>query len=76
MEFAGRADLIHFKLYALADRNAPRDLADLHALQPTPDELRAAARWARTHNMPGPFDEQIADALALLGVDDEGRIDG
>jgi hypothetical protein len=26
-----------------------------------------------THNMPGPFDDAIAQALADLGVEDEGR---
>lgn len=43
------------------------------ALQPTADELRAGARWARTHNMPGPFDDAIARTLTELGVEDDGR---
>lgn len=73
VSFASRVDQIFFKLYAAADRCEPRDFADLHALKPTDDELRAAARWARTHNMPGPFDDAIARTLAELGVEDDGR---
>jgi hypothetical protein len=73
VSFASRIDQIFFKLYAAADRREPRDFADLVQLEPTPAELRGAARWARTHNMPGPFDDAIAQALADLGVEDEGR---
>jgi hypothetical protein len=36
-------------------------------------ELRDAARWARTHNMPGPFGDELAQALADFGVEDDGR---
>jgi hypothetical protein len=73
VSFASRVDQIFFKLYATADRREPRDFADLRLLQPTAVELRDAARWARTHNMPGPFDEEIRRALGDLGVEDEGR---
>jgi hypothetical protein len=71
--FAGRLDQVFFKLYAAADRNEPRDIADLRSLAPTPDELRNAARWARTHNAPGPFDDALARTLADFGIEDEGR---
>jgi hypothetical protein len=73
VSFAARIDQIFFKLYAATDRREPRDVADLRQLDPTAAELRAAARWARTHNMPGPFDDAIARALADLGVEDDGR---
>lgn len=73
VSFASRVDQIFLKLYAAADRQEPRDFADLQQLEPTPSELREAARWARTHNMPGPFDDAIAQALAHFGVEDEGR---
>lgn len=73
VDFAGRVDLIHLKLYALADRGEPRDYTDLVALNPSASELQVAAAWARTHNMPGPFDDQLAVTLARLGVDDDGR---
>lgn len=73
VSFASRVDQVFLKLYAAADRREPRDFADLRALQPTAVELRDAARWARTHNMPGPFDDAIAQALQDLGVEDDGR---
>ena len=73
VSFAARIDQIFFKLYAATDRREPRDFADLRQLDPTAAELRNAARWARTHNMPGPFDDAIAQALNDLGVEDEGR---
>ncbi len=73
VSFAARVDQIFFKLYAYADRREARDFDDLERLAPTDDELRAAARWERTHNMPGPFDDAMTRALADLGVEDEGR---
>jgi hypothetical protein len=73
VSFAARIDQIFFKLYAATDRREPRDFADLRELHPTATELRSAARWARTHNMPGPFDDAIAQTLDDLGVDDDGR---
>jgi len=74
VSFASRIDQVFLKLYAAADRREPRDFADLRRLRPTDEELRAGARWARTHNMPGPFDDAMARALADLGVEDEGRV--
>jgi hypothetical protein len=73
VSFASRIDQIYLKLYAAADRREPRDFVDLRQLAPTDQELRAGARWARTHNMPGPFDDALARALADLGVQDDGR---
>src|ERR1700712_2109218 len=73
VSFASRIDQIFFNPAALGAGRDPRDFADLRALQPTADELRAAARWARTHNMPGPFDDAIARTLTELGVQDDGR---
>lgn len=73
VSFASRFDQVQLKLYALADRQEPRDEADLRRLAPTPEELLAGAEWARTHNAPGPFDEQLASALAKFGVEDAGR---
>ena len=73
VSFAARVDQVFLKLYAAADRREERDFSDLRQLKPTVEELRAGARWARTHNMPGPFDEAMARALADLGVEDEGR---
>jgi hypothetical protein len=74
VSFASRIDQIHLKLYAAADREEPRDFDDLRALEPTHDELKGAAAWARTHNAPGPFDEALARTLRTFGVEDEGRL--
>ncbi|MDA0168444.1 hypothetical protein OJ998_05035 [Solirubrobacter taibaiensis] len=73
VSFAARVDQVFFKLYAAADRQEPRDVADLQALMPMAEELRAAARWTRTHNAPGPFDIALAQTLSDFGVEDEGR---
>jgi hypothetical protein len=73
VSFASRLDQIHLKLYAFADRREPRDESDLRRLGQTAEELTAAAKWARTHNAPGPFDEALADALRAFGVTDAGR---
>lgn len=75
VSFASRVDQVHLKLYAFADRREPRDEADLRRLEPTAEELSAAATWARTHNAPGPFDAALADALRAFGVIDVGRHD-
>jgi hypothetical protein len=73
VSFASRIDQIFFKLDALIDREEPRDLADLRQLAPTSAELHDAARWARTHLAPGPYDDALARALEAFGVEDEGR---
>jgi Nucleotidyltransferase of unknown function (DUF6036) len=73
VSFASRIDQVFFKLYAATDRREPRDFADLQSLEPTPDELRGAARWTRTHNAPGPFDDALARTLRDFGIQDEGR---
>lgn len=68
---ASRLDQIHFKLYALADQapGGKHDL-DLRALEPTREELLAAARWAITHDPSEGFQLELTGALAYLGVED------
>jgi hypothetical protein len=73
VSFASRFDQVQLKLYALADRQEARDEQDLRRLDPTEQELRAGAEWARAHNAPGPFDHELATALAKFGVEDVGR---
>jgi len=48
--FIGRYDQIHFKLYAAVDQSGGYHADDLRQLNPTDDELLAAARWTRTHD--------------------------
>ena len=70
VHFAARLDQIHFKLYALVDQGAGRHESDLRALDPTREELVAAARWTRTHDPSEGFREQLEGALRYLGVED------
>lgn len=70
VHLAGRFDQICFKLYAAVDQG-PRSkhFADLRQLEPTRDELVAAAKWAREHDPSEAFGRVLLETLALLGVD-------
>ena len=70
VHLASRFDQIHFKLYAMVDQGAGKHEADLRELNPTREELLAAARWTRTHDPSEGFREQLLAALAYLGVED------
>lgn len=70
LHLASRFDQIHFKLYAFADVGFGRHEEDLRALEPTADELRAAARWVVTQDPSEGFREMLLAALRYLGVDD------
>jgi hypothetical protein len=70
VHFAGRVDQIHFKLYAMVDQAGGRQEADLRALQPTREELIAAARWSITHDPSPGYRMVLEQALRHLGVDD------
>lgn len=72
VRYASRLDQIHFKLHAAVDRGGGKHLADLRALEPTPDELVVAARWARTHDPSEGFLNLLTETLAYLGVEDAG----
>lgn len=67
VRWISRLDQIHLKLYAAADRGG-KHVRDLEALQPTADELLAAARWTRTHDASEGFLEVLIDALGYFGV--------
>jgi hypothetical protein len=66
VHFIDRVDQIHFKLYAAADRGGYH-IEDLHALNPSPDELEAAARWAMTHDVSEGFAMVLKRLLRSLG---------
>jgi len=70
IRYASRLDQIHFKLYATVDQGAGRHETDLRALAPSAAELLAAARWTRTHDPSEGFRQELAAALAHLGVTD------
>jgi hypothetical protein len=72
---ASRLDQVHFKLYAAADGVlGDRHDQDLHALQPTRDELLAAARWAMTHDPSDGFRSMLVPVLLTFGVDDAADV--
>lgn len=72
LRIAGRSDQIFLKLYAAVDQG-PRSkhVVDLRKLAPTPEELLAAARWARGHDPSPGFREMSRQALAAFGVEDD-----
>lgn len=69
VRWASRLDQVHLKLYAAVDQ-AGKHLRDLEALEPQPDELVAAARWARGHDPSEGFLDPLRKALAYFGVAD------
>ena len=74
LNIADRRDQIFFKLYAATDQG-PRSkhFEDLRRLQPTHEELRDAAAWARTHDPSDGFEVELRGALRDLGVVDGQR---
>jgi Nucleotidyltransferase of unknown function (DUF6036) len=70
VHFAGRVDQIHFKLFAMVDQAGGRHEADLRALQPSKDELIAAARWSVTQDPSPGYRMVLMDALSALRVED------
>jgi hypothetical protein len=70
LHLAGRFDQICFKVYAAADQGMrSKHAADLRALQPTGEELLAAARWSTTHDPSGGYRQELLTLLAAFGVE-------
>lgn len=67
--FIGRLDQIHFKLYAAADQGGGHHVTDLLALNPTADELLAAAHWTFTHDVSPGFREMMKAILKEMNHD-------
>ncbi len=72
--YASRLDQIHFKLYAAVDQGPGKHEADLRALEPTEQELLAAARWSRTHDPSDAYLGVLRQVLAAFGVDSHGSL--
>lgn len=70
--FASRFDQVHFKLYATVDQGPGRHEADLRRLEPTDQELIAAARWSTTHDPSAGYRSQLIQVLRIFGVEDAG----
>jgi hypothetical protein len=68
---ADRRDQVFFKFDAAVDQG-PRSqhFENLRRLEPTADELGAAAAWARTHDPSEGFRVELRGALRDLGVVD------
>ncbi len=62
-----RCDLIHLKLFAAVDQGVGRHTRDLAALQPTEDELLAAARWVLTQDVGEVFPQLVRNTLIETG---------
>ena len=71
LHIADRRDQIFFKLYAAVDQGTrSKHFEDLRRLEPTAEELHAAAAWARTHDPSEGFLHELNGALRSLGVGD------
>jgi len=70
--FAARLDQIYFKLYASVDRGGYH-INDLQKLNPTMDELVAAAKWCMTQDVSEGFRFLLMDMLDKLGWNDVAR---
>lgn len=68
--FAGRFDMICFKLYAAVDLGLrSHHLQDLRELGPSRAELVSAARWTLTHDPSPGFRKVLGDLLDHLGME-------
>ena len=69
--FVGRLDQIYFKLHAAADRDGLTiHFEDLRRLNPTDEELTAAAKWAMLHDPSKGFREVLHNLLVSMGKPD------
>lgn len=64
--FASRHDQIFFKVYASADRGGYH-VDDLLALNPTSEEMLAAGKWCRTHDLSEGFKAILLSMYEILG---------
>jgi hypothetical protein len=67
ISYISRRDQIFFKLYATADSDAGRHYQDLMDLQPTAEELLAAACWTRIQDPSEGFLFVLGEVLKALG---------
>ena len=65
--FPARYDLIHLKFFAAADQGEGRHTRDLAALQPSDEELLAAARWVLTQDAGDVFPTLVKNTLRETG---------
>jgi len=63
--YISRLDQIYFKLYASVDRGGYH-IDDLIALNPTEDELVAAGKWTKTHDVSDPYAQLLKSFLQQM----------
>lgn len=68
--YASRLDQVHLKFYAAVDQGPGKHEADLRALEPSAEELVAAALWSRRHDPSPGYRQVLEQALAAFGVRD------
>jgi len=66
VHYIDRIDQIYFKTFASADRGGYH-VADLKKLNPTEDELVAAAQWCRTQDVSPEFRAILKTMFTQLG---------
>lgn len=66
VHFISRTDQIYFKLFASVDRGGYH-ITDLKALQPTAEEITAAARWCFTQDVSAGFRFLLNNLLEQIG---------
>lgn len=70
ISYISRHDQIFFKLYAATDQGSGRHLTDLQDLNPTSEEILAAASWTRKHDPSEGFRLLLDELLKHLGHGD------
>ncbi len=66
VHYTSRYDLIHLKLYAAVDRQ-DRHLEDLRALEPSREEMAAAASWCLGQDPSEAFRSELIALLEWMG---------
>ncbi len=74
VHFPAREDLIALKVYAAADTGIGRHTQDLTALNATPTELLAGARWARSQDSSDGFKSMLLALLRHCGAVAEAEV--
>ena len=70
--FIDRRDQVFFKVFAAADRLGVH-VDDLVALNPTPEEMEAAALWCMTHDPSDGFRGILISMFEELGYEDAAK---
>lgn len=71
--YPARYDLIHLKLFAVVDQGIGRHSRDLEALQPTEEELSAAAQWVLSQDAGEVFPSLVKNTLKAIGHESIAR---